>query len=112
MEKNEITPSLRLDAHHTTADFDKADITHIETGRVGLSALEDETLMSGESQERVGRRYFSLNAQLADVVAYFVRCLLILCRGCIWFLLWLRHWSHLSLARVDQGRLWTHLVQR
>jgi len=58
MEKNEITPSLRLEAHQTTSDFDKADITHIETGRVGISALEDETLMSGESQERVSCRYF------------------------------------------------------
>lgn len=49
MEKNDITPNLRLEP----SDLDKADVTHIETGRVGASALEDETLMSGESQERV-----------------------------------------------------------
>jgi len=102
MEKNEITPSLRLEAHQTTSDFDKADITHIETGRVGVSALEDETLMSGESQERVSLRCSSFSAQQADAVAHFVCCLSILCRGSLWFLLRLRYWSHLSLARVDQ----------
>jgi hypothetical protein len=103
MEKNEITPSLRLEAHQTTSDFDKADITHIETGRVGVSALEDETLMSGESQERVSCRCSSLSIHLADVVADLVCCIPVF-RGCrLWFLLWLRHWCHLSLARVDQG---------
>lgn len=54
MEKNEITPSLRQEAHRSMSDIDKADVKHIETGRVGVSALEDENLMSGESQERVG----------------------------------------------------------
>jgi hypothetical protein len=103
MEKNEITPSLRLEAHQTSSDFDKADITHIETGRVGVSALEDETLMSGESQERVSCRCFSLKGRLADIVAYFVCCLPILCCRGFWFLLWLRHWSHLSLTRINQG---------
>jgi hypothetical protein len=53
MEKNDITPSLRLENHRTASDLDKADITHVEASRNGVSALEDETLMSGESQERV-----------------------------------------------------------
>ena len=103
MEKNEITPSLRLDDHQTTSDFDKADITHIETGRVGVAALEDETLMSGESQERVRADALIFYIQLADAVAHFLCCLpVVRCRG-LRILLWLRHRGYLSVSCVNQG---------
>jgi len=50
MEKNDITPSLRPES----TELEKKDVTHVESTRMGIAALEDETLMSGETQERVG----------------------------------------------------------
>ena len=103
MEKNEITPSLRLENHQTSSDFDKADITHIETGRVGVAALEDETLMSGESQERVRADAQIFYVQLADAVAHFLCCPpVVRCCG-LRILLWLRHRGYLSVSGFDKG---------
>lgn len=53
MEKNDITPSLRPEANRTNSDLEKATATHVERTGPGVSALEDETLMSGERQEKV-----------------------------------------------------------
>jgi hypothetical protein len=54
MDKQDITPSLRPEVNRTTSDLEKATVAHVERSRPGVSALEDEALMSGESQERVG----------------------------------------------------------
>jgi len=53
MDKQDITPSLRPEVNRTTSDLEKATVAHVERSRPGVSALEDEALMSGESQERV-----------------------------------------------------------
>lgn len=53
LEKHDITPSLRLEASGTDADLEKVTPTHVEHPAPGVSALEDEALMSGERQEKV-----------------------------------------------------------
>jgi hypothetical protein len=59
MGKDEITPSLRPEANRTTSELEKATVAHVEKTRLGVSALEDEALMSGERQERVSSRHFN-----------------------------------------------------
>ena len=54
IEKNEITPSLRPEANRTNSELEKATATHVERTAPGFAALDDETLMSGERQEKVG----------------------------------------------------------
>lgn len=53
MDKQDITPSLRPEVNRTVSDLEKATVKHVEQSRPGISALEDEVLMSGERQERV-----------------------------------------------------------
>lgn len=57
MEKNDITPTLRPEANRTNSELEKATATHVERAAPGVSALEDETLMSGERQEKASLKW-------------------------------------------------------
>lgn len=102
MEKDEITPSLRPEANRTTSELEKATVTHVEKTRLGVSALEDETLMSGERQERVSRQT-RLVGSAADRTAHGICRIPVLCCCRLWFLLWLRYRCHLRFTRINQG---------
>lgn len=54
-ENIDTTPSLRADGDRTDSELEKGTDKHVEHAGSGLSALNDETLMSGESQEKVSR---------------------------------------------------------
>lgn len=89
MDKHEITPSLRPEVERNTSDLEKATVKHVERSAPGLSALEDEALMSGESQERVSHQSRPEDRNLTDPTANLICRLSLVCRCCLWFLLWI-----------------------
>lgn len=112
MDKHDITPSLRPEAGRTASELEKANVKHVERSAPGFSALEDEALMSGESQERVSYLSRHMDGKWTDPTAYLVCRLPLICRRRLWLLLWIRHWCDFCFSGFHQGRFRAYTVQR